>query len=276
MRRVFDYLQIPDDPEANRAALRWSASGDAIERPDRSLFAFASEVGLFLEGYASEGRLIHFSYVLALLQRFKSKWSAPGEPGLPANGPGRELASRSIELATAFREAGQPLRNSGALAAWLCREVPPEPDPPDPLELCLRLSNGTLMSELAVQRFATSPLGLTVETPPLGLLDFETRLLSALRQLTPVEIACWLRHGRGSLADPGERVAEAIASLKPMSLEGALASLEGRERLTGRGADGRSVGGRVDLAPETPGPSGLAQRRLRRRGDPRSARADLA
>ncbi len=266
MRRVFEYLQIPDDPAANRGSLRWSANGDAIERPDGSPFAFAPEIGLFLEGYASEGRLIHFSYILDLLRRYKSKWSTPGEPGLPANGPGRELAGRSIELAAAFREAGQPSRNAGALAARLCREIPPVPDPPDALELCLRLSNGTLMSQLAVQKVATSPLGLDVETPPLGPLDFETRLLDALRKTTPAEVESWLRHGRGVPADPGERVAETVAPLKPRTLEGALASLEGRERLAGA----------VPMVAQLVAALSLPPRRLAHRALPTGGYADVA
>ena len=266
MRRVFEYLQIPDDPEANRGSLCWSASGDAIERPDGSAFAFASEIGLFLEGYASGGPLIHFSYILALFRRFDSKQMAVDEPGLPPSGPGRELARWSIELTRAFREARRPHRNAGALAAWLCREVPPDPDSPDPLELCLRLSNGTLMSELAVQRVATSPLGFEVETPPLGLLDFETRLLDALRRMTPAEIACWLRNGRGPLPEPGDRVADVIVSLKPRTLEGALAALEARERLAGS----------VPMVAQLVAALTLPPRRLAHRALPSGGYADVA
>ena len=233
MKRVVEYLQIPVDYEGNRHSLGWSASGDAVEWPGGKSFAFAAEIALFLEGYASAGPLIHFSYMLYLLQRVDEKLAEPDEPGLPRPGPGRELVQRSDALAIAFRKAGRPLRNAGVLCAWLCREVPPVPDPPDPLELCLRLSNGALMSELAVQRLATSPLGFQVESPALGALDFEMRFLNALKRLDAEEIDCWLRHGRGPLPDPGDRVAEAIVALKPKTLEGALAALSSRERLAG-------------------------------------------
>ena len=233
MRRVVEYLQIPSDYEGNRHSLSWSASGDAIEWPGGTSFAFAAEIALFLEGYASVGPLIHFSYVLYLLQRIDEKLAEPDEPGLPRLGPGRELVQQSDALAIAFREAGRPLRNAGALCAWLCRDIPPIPDPPDPLELCLRLSNGALMSELSVQRLATSPLGVEVEAPPLGALDFEVRFLNALKRLDASEIESWLRHGRGAPPDRGDRLAEAIVALKPRTLEGALAALSSRERLAG-------------------------------------------
>ncbi len=203
MIRAVDYLRIPNDYDGNRYSLSWAPSGDAIDRPDGSTFAFAREIALFLEGYASEGRLIHFSYILYLLYRFDSRLLEIEEPGLPTTGPGRELVEKSDSLASAFRETGRPHRNAGALCAWLCRDVPPVVDAPDPSDVCTWLSKGSLASELAVQRAATAPLGGEVEAPPLTALDFEMRFLNALKQLRPEEIVGWLRHGRGPLPERG-------------------------------------------------------------------------
>ena len=139
MRRVREYLQIPDD---YRTPTRWLVGlRRRGRRPDGSTFAFAAEIALFLEGYALVGPLIHFSYMLKLLRRFDARLAEPDAPGRPGPGPG-EPAQKSDALAIAFREAGRPLRNAGALCAWLCRDIPPVTDPPDTLELCLRLSHG--------------------------------------------------------------------------------------------------------------------------------------
>jgi len=231
MNRILEYLWIPEDSEGNRDSLSWSAAGDAVERPDGTTFAFAAEIALFLEGYTAAGPLIHFSGILFLLQRFGARLVEPEEPGLARSGPGRELVQKSDSLAIAFGEAGRPLRNAGAFCAWLCRDVPPLADPPDLTELCLRLSSGPLMSELAVRRWATAPLGSERESPTLGALDFEIQFLTALKPLSPGEVESWLRHGRAPLPDPGDRVAQAIGSRRPRTLEGALAAVAARERL---------------------------------------------
>ena len=228
---VVDYLRIPEDYEGNRYSLSWSARGDAIERPDGSTFVVAAGLAAFLEGYAATGPLIHFAYILYLLQRFDTRLLEADEPGLPKTGPGRELVERSDSLASAFQETGRPFRNAGALCARLCRDVPPVVEAPDSLELCLRLAHGGLASELAVRRVATAPLA-SGEVPPLTALDFEIRFLSGLKELDAAEVESWLKRGRGRMPDPGPRVAEAIEALKPKSLEGVLATLAGRERLS--------------------------------------------
>ena len=266
MKRAVDYLRIPDDYEGNRYALSWSAGGDAVDRPDGSTFAFAGQIGLFLEGYASVGPLIHFSYVLYLLNRFDTRLLEPEEPGLPRAGFGRELVERGDSLASAFREANRPLRNAGALCAWLCQDVPPALDAPDPADLCMRLSDGSLASLLAVRRSATAPLAGESEAPPLTALDFEMRFLNGLKRLNSDEIACWLRHGRGTLPDPGERLAEAIIALRPKTLEGALAALSARERLAGS----------VPMVAQLVGALTLPPRRLAHQALPTGGYADVA
>jgi hypothetical protein len=266
MRRVREYLQIPDDYEGNRYSLSWSASGDAVERPDGTAFAFASQIAAFLEGYVLIGPLIHFSYILYLLQRFDARLSEPDEPGMTRTGPGRELVQKSDALAIAFREAGQSYPNAGALCAWLCRDIPQDPDPPDALELCIRLSNGALMSELAVRQCATSRLAVDQELPTLGALEFEIRFLNALKRLSPGEIGSWLRHGRPPIPAVGERVAQAIEALRPKSLEGALAAIAGRERLAGA----------VPMVAQLVAALTLPPRRLAHRALPTGGYADIA
>ncbi len=256
------YLRIPDDKDGNRHSLNWAAAGDAIDRFDGTTFAFSQGISLFLEGYASGGPLIHFSYMLNLLQRFQSKILEPDEPG-------RELVERVDSLALAFQKAGKPFRNAGALCAWLCRDViPPVACPPDPVEVCRRLSNGTLASQLAIWRTATAFFvdDSQFERPPLPTLEFEKRFQNALRMFDDDEIACWLKHGRGPLPDPGQRVAEAIVALKPKSLEGALAALSARERLSGA----------VPMVAQLVGALTLPPRRLAHQALPSGGYADVA
>ena len=259
MNRELDYLRIPPDYERNRYSLSWSASGDAIDRPDSTTFAFAAEVALFLEGYASVGRLIHFSYILYLLHRFELRAAAADDTVLSIFGPGRILGERSDALARAFQEVGRPLRNAGALCAWLCRDVPPVLDGPDPVALCRGLSDRTFASWLATRgnrpasdfeiHAVTADPGSSVADPidgippeddptsaglaPLTALGFVRRFLLALETLNQEDVVCWLAHGRGPLPDPGDRVAEVIAALKPKSLESILDVLAARERLAG-------------------------------------------
>jgi MoxR-vWA-beta-propeller ternary system domain bpX1 len=231
MNAVLDYLRIPDDYDGNRYSLSWSASGDAIDRPDGSTFAFVGEIALFLEGYTLTGPLIHFSYILYLLERFDSKLVDHEEPGLPRFGPGRELVERSDSLARAFRDAGSPHRNAGALCAWLCRDIPPVVAPPDSQEVCLRLRLGSIGPVLAARGETTVSIDRVRESPPLTAIEFDMRFLNALRELTTEVIASWLEHGRGPLPFEGDRVAETVEALKPKTLEGVLAALEDRERL---------------------------------------------
>ena len=268
MNAVAAYLAIPDDYEGNRYSLSWSADGDAIERPDGSTFAVAAGLASFLEGYASVGRLIHFSYVLYLLQRFDSRLLEPDEPGLPTMGSGRELVEKSDSLALEFQKAGRPFRNAGALCAWLCQDVPPVVHAPDPAEVCMRLSNGTLAAQLAIWRTATapSPADLSIEVPPLNALDFDMRFLNALKRLGAEEVASWLKHGRGPLPDPGRRLAEEFVALKPKTLEGALAALSARERLSGA----------VPMVAQLVGALTLPPRRLAHQALPSGGYADVA
>ncbi|WP_435009494.1 hypothetical protein P12x_000748 [Tundrisphaera lichenicola] len=263
--QIRDYLTIEDDYEANRYSLSWSTTGDAVERPDGSTFAFAAEIGLFLEGYALIGPPIHFSYILYLLQRFDSRLAEPEQPGDAHGIPGPELIRKSDALAIAFRETGRRHRNAGALCAYLCREIPVEPDPPDMAKLCFRLSNPAMMAQLAMDLGTAKRWDGMPHPPPLGALDFELHFLNALKQLSPSDIEAWLRHGDSAKPDPGERVATTIEALRPPSLEGVLATLAGRERLANA----------VPMVAQLVGALTLPPRRLAHRALPTGGYADI-
>ena len=61
------YLEIPESYSRWLGSLRWSETRDAIEYEDIGTFAFAAEIGLFLEGFDSTKPLVHFGFVLHLL-----------------------------------------------------------------------------------------------------------------------------------------------------------------------------------------------------------------
>ncbi len=227
MNREVAYLRIPGEAWGGTPPIgAWSGSGEAIERPDGSTLAFAGEVALFLEGYSYLGPLIHFGYVVRMIARVSPRPEATGDevPGFRAE---------RVALAKAFGAEGRPIRNFGALCAWLCREVPPLAEPPQAGELCARLAGKVLGPSLAVGSWATSPLAPEVEGPTLDPDDFDRRFFGALARLSPGALAEWLRHGRGSDPEGGERIAREVEALRPRTLDGALAGLAGRERLLG-------------------------------------------
>ncbi len=267
MIREVAYLQIPEGYFRGRGEVPlWSASGEAIEYPDGSTLALGAAVGLFLEGYALVGPLIHFAHVVDLFERLDPRTASRPRPG-SGTGDGVGPWFRGAEpLIRAFRDAGRPIRNLGALSAWLCREVPPVADPPDTLELCLRLANGSLLSALAVQRWATSATAIEAEDPAIDAETFAVRFLGALGALTPEALAGWLRHGRGPMDDPGPSVAGGVDRLKPRSWEGTLAALEARERLAGAAPMVAQLVASLTLPP----------RRLAHRALPSGGYADVA
>src|SRR5207253_4855730 len=75
------------------------------------------EVALFLEGFATGGRLIHFGFVVHLLDLLRH--------------PDHTRGTLGQRLGRAFADAGRPLRNAGAFCAALCRDIPEVASPPD-------------------------------------------------------------------------------------------------------------------------------------------------
>ena len=104
------YLRLASNYRDARGGLRWSSQADALEYEDGTTFAFTEEIALFVEGFASSGRLVHFGYLLQLLH-------------ITRNGDGVDFAGRA-RLRRAFVATGRPLRNAGAFFAELCRDIP--------------------------------------------------------------------------------------------------------------------------------------------------------
>lgn len=218
MDLVSDYLWVPEDYAQVLGGIRWAASGEAIDYPDGDTFALTPQVGLFLEGFANGGGLIHFAHVLHLLHLF---------------GLGRAGAIRGPDLLhLAFLETGQRVRNAGALAALLCRPVPRTALTVDAQHVGRRLASRSLMAELCI-RWAVGHRPTIAESPPLSPSEFAAVVREGLARFTAEELRHWLLHGHIPILEPGEQVAESLDVLPPRSLEGVLAELADSPRLAG-------------------------------------------
>ena len=121
-RRAALYLQIPAAYCRSFGGLRWAQRGEAVEFLDGPnagrTFAFAAEIGHFLEGLLvpgspcpAFGSALHLLYVIGL-----------GDRGGTSDWPVDCFPARRLErIAAPFREQGRPLRNAGALCGWLYR-----------------------------------------------------------------------------------------------------------------------------------------------------------
>src|SRR5262249_37737668 len=182
-------------------------------------FALAPEIALFIEGLIGSRRLVHFGYVLHLYALV---------------GPRRTYRnSECVRCGKIFRETGMSVRNAGALAAQLCREVPAIAEPIDLDTISRRwITSSSLLSLLC----AASESGLltdTVETPPWKPAEFERRICKELSRYGDADLRIWFRHGRGPIPGTGEQLANELEALKPRSLAGVLAALTDRHRLAG-------------------------------------------
>src|SRR5262249_50063728 len=154
-------LRLPEGYCAHLGRLRWAANGEAVEYDDGTTFAFRNELALFLEGFASGGRLIDFGFILHLLHLLRR---GRGRHPPPAQAQPPSWAFNVVSPA--------PLRNAGALCAMLCRDMLAATDPIDPEAICRRLSSGPLMQSLYVTWLAESALRLA-EHPYLRPAEFE-------------------------------------------------------------------------------------------------------
>jgi len=197
-------------------ALRWSPSGEAIERKDGSTFAVRALAASFLEGFAAQRPLIHFCYVLDLLRLFRMR----DEPWYGTSEPLRKI------LIDAFRTPGSTPRNAGAFFGVICREVPP-----------VYLPEGT--SRILASWLASTPSPMTEikgnsEDPSLDVATFRWFVVDALKGMTEREIRHWFRHGRAPLEGEGERLAEEVINVKPPDFRGTFDELiRQRPRLAG-------------------------------------------
>src|SRR5262249_48904173 len=154
-RRAALYLQIPAAYCRSFGGLRWAQYGEAVEfldGPDAGrTFAFAVEIARFLEGYVSGGgSFIHFGSVLHLLY-------------LIGYGDRAQVTNRRQCLAPIvepFRLLGNPIRNAGALCAWLCREIVGVAEPPELDEVLALLNGGSWIPQIVMSH------------PMLGAMDY--------------------------------------------------------------------------------------------------------
>jgi hypothetical protein len=217
------YLQIPAAYCRSFGGLRWAQYGDAVEFLDGvdagRTFAFAAEIARFIQGLHGPGRstlafgfVLHLLYMIGLGDRAQAHGSAQGLE----------------RIAGPFREEGRPLRNAGALCAWLCRDVPGLADPPDLAEAVELLMAGSWVPLIVLSHPMLGAME-QAEQPGLEPAQFEGILAQAAEELSDEEIRHWLKHGRGPLGCSAER----LVPLRRRGLAQALADVERRPRLAG-------------------------------------------
>lgn len=204
------YHTIPQDYCKHLGGLRWSALNDAVETFEGKTFALVPEIGLFVEGFSAAGRLIHFGFVLHLLDLL-GKGNRPATP-------------RTQTLRQAFRDSGRPLRNAGAFCAELCRHVTAVADP-----YALDTQQWVVQSSLIwFQRVPAD-----AEAPPLSPTVFEEHVLGRLSPYSYADLLHWLQHGRGPLKEDSASLVREVVAVPPPALTDVLDELTQRERLAG-------------------------------------------
>src|SRR5260370_39594839 len=107
----------------------------------------------------------------------------------------------------------------------LCESVSRHVGAVSPAGICHWLGSPPLMAEM----FSRADPGATVTMlPHLTVEDFETIVLTKLRDLRLEELYHWLRHGRGPAQDEGAHIARAVGLARPRALSGILAKLAQR------------------------------------------------
>jgi hypothetical protein len=213
---LLSYLSISPDYDRNLKGLHWSANGDAIESEDGSTFAFADEIGLFIEGFASTHRLVSFEHVLHALQLL---------------GYGnRKVPEEAAFVAKLFKSLKRPLRNAGALMGSLCKQIAPRPGTPASELLCKWLASPDLLA----YTFSCEDLHTaTAMVPSSNGKAFESLVVAKLRDIGLDELYHWLRHGSGPVEEAGAQIARSVDLARPRSLDGILAKAAQRQRLAG-------------------------------------------
>jgi hypothetical protein len=225
-RRAALYLQIPAAYCRPFGGLRWAQRGEAVEfldGPDAGqTFAFAVEIGQFLEGVLAQGEwcpafgtVLHLLLMLGLADRAAST--------------GRVAVLREDRLARPFRELGSPLRNAGALCSRLLHDVPTSlgvADPPELADLLELLNGGSWIPQIVLSHPMLGAMDYA-EQPVVDASALEAIVSSRLEGFSDEVIHHWLKFGRGPVGDGGE------IPIPPRGLVGATPQVEERPRLTG-------------------------------------------
>jgi hypothetical protein len=208
------YLRLSNAYCDALGGLRWSFEEDALVYRDGSAFAFSAEVALFLEGFASRGRMIHFCFVLHLLHMLQGT-----------------MATASERLCRAYFAAGRPPRNAGAFCANLCRIIPEAAGPVAVQDVLDRLRDIARPMRWHIVSFHDT--FYPSEFPPLSVDEFEAAILAQLAAYSDDEVRQWMRHGCGPVKEAGRRLVRALPLPPPRTLSGVLAKLLERPRLAG-------------------------------------------
>jgi hypothetical protein len=215
--RCYRYLLIPPGYANWLGGVRWSNAGDALEYGDGATFALCPQIALFLEGFSKIGPPPHFAHVVHLMNLIGYRRLA--------------LPTRQCILAWQFDRAGRPVRNAGALAALICRDILGPATHVDLAKVCNLLSSGPAMAQFLL---SFADLGMEpVETPALEPNVFEAKILDRVAQIPTDELSHWLHHGCASVEEPAAQLAKEIPLATPKSLGQVVEELLERRRLAG-------------------------------------------
>lgn len=261
-RRAALYLQIPAGYCRSFGGLRWAQYGEAVEFLDGPAagrtFAFAPEIGKFLEGLLSGGGACPaFGTVLHLMGMF-------GLRGTPLTGL---VASFHQErLARPFHELRSPLRNAGALCAWLCRDLSGVADPPELADLVELLGGAHWVPQMVLSHPMLGAMDYA-EQPAVTPSQLDSWIGEQIRELSDDAIRHWLKFGRGPIGGRDELP----LPLPPGGLARTLAQVEERPRLSGLNRLVAQLEGALSLPPrrlEQEGPQVDGYWDLTTRGSP--------
>ncbi|MBL8792504.1 MAG: hypothetical protein JNM56_01225 [Planctomycetia bacterium] len=242
MRGAGTYLRIPVAYAAYFDGLRWSENGDALET-DQGTFALTGEVALFLEGFLSSHRLIHFGYILNLIGML---------------GVGKLVTdTRALQFRRLLQECGGSVRNVGVFAARLCTDVPSVAEPIDLEQIKRQWVTSNVLLSLLCATSEVGPGGAVAEALPWPPDQFEARVCRALKDFPTDHLKHWFRHGRGPVRD-GEQLAEELEAVQPRTLAGVLTAATRRERLHGAVRFVAQLVGALSLPPRRLTPNELS------------------
>ena len=103
-----NYLRLSQAFAVYLGGLRWSSAEDAVICGDGRFFAFSAAIAEFVDGFASQGHVPLFGYLLHWMDLLQNQ---------------RHLEASAIQrLHKLFEENGSNWRNAGAFAATLSTE----------------------------------------------------------------------------------------------------------------------------------------------------------
>ena len=222
------YLKLSKVYAEYLGGLRWSGTEDAIIYGDGRCFAFNEAIAEFVDGFAGQGRLVPFGYLLHWID-------------LLQNHRGIAKADRLRAISV---ETGSNWRNAGAFAATQSDVLPDDLGLTTPGHIVSRLRNRAFPIRWFTSQFHES--GTFLEQPAIAPEAFESEVLDRIERFTEDELRAWLRTGRGPIRG-SERIAAELPV--PRSLVGKLAKLLERPRLAGADAYVAQLVGALALPP---------------------------